>query len=135
MSSSKKPNRPAAISSRAPSGRDRPTDREDHTLATAMPVPRKRSLESSWLEAPSNAGHVEWNTFRQDCFQLAPRSMTLAETGARLLEACSRIPGVLADKDESLPFSSFAGVGGGPGLRPTSCHSRSRLSLRPAQRS
>ena len=100
MSSSTKPPRPAAISSRAPSGRDRPTLGEDHALATPMTVPQKRSLESLWLEASSNAGHVEWNTFRQDCFQLARRSMTLAETGARLLKACSRIPGVLADKDE-----------------------------------
>ena len=70
------------------------------------------------MEASGNAAGMEWATFRAACLELAQRPMTLAETGARLLKACSRLPGLLSGGDEAFPFSSFAGVSGSSRITP-----------------
>ena len=68
-------------------------------------------VDASIARASGQAAAQEWDWFRRECGVLAQRRMTSAETGVRMLQACSRLPGVLADEDGSVPFASTAGGG------------------------
>ena len=68
--------------------------------------------------AADQAQASEWSQLRTDCSRLAERPMTLAETGARILYACSRLPGVLSGKDGKFPISSIVGEGGESRINP-----------------
>ena len=107
-----------ATPTRRPSGRGGQPLRAPLPHADPLVQARKRTLESSLAEATGVADLTEWESFRRECLGLAQRSMTLAETGARLLKACSRSAGVLAAGDEAFPFTSFAGSCGSARVTP-----------------
>ena len=110
-----------ATPTRRPAVRGRRNASEPYSLSgplVGQGDPNADYVDASLAQASGHAATQEWDWFRRECGLLAQRPMTSAETGVRMLQACSRLPGVLADAGGSVPFTSIAGGGGSAGISP-----------------
>ena len=107
-----------ATSARIPSGRGGLNQRVVKADTPLIVSSEPYAVQDRHMRAATNADYYEWQTFRRELLGMAQRPMTLAEAGARLLRASSRVSGLLGDGDERFPFTSFVGGGGNRRVTP-----------------